>query len=86
MVPRKTLLCVKEIEKGNWSQLETSHKVPLLTGILAEVLYKYLEKTNLLPWKQKGSRKGSRDTKDQLLIGNMIVKDCKKWLTTLTIA
>ena len=60
--------------------------VPLLTGILAEVLYKYLEKTNLLPWKQKGGRKGSRDAKDQLLIGNMIVKDCKKWLTTLTIA
>ena len=48
----------------------------LLTGILDEELYEHLEKTNSLPWEQKGSRKRSRDTKDQLLIDKTLVKDC----------
>ena len=55
----------------------------LLTSILAEELYEHLEKTNSLPWEQKGCRKGNRVTKDQLLIDKMIVKDCKKRLTSL---
>ena len=51
----------------------------LLTGILAEELYEHLKKKkNSLPWEQKGYRKGSRGTKDQLLIDKMIVKDCKR--------
>ena len=58
----------------------------LLTGILAEELYEHLEKTNSLPWEQKGCRKGSRGTKDQLLIDKMIVKDWKRWLTSLAVA
>ena len=58
----------------------------LLTGILAEELYEHLEKTNSLPWEQKGCRKGSRGTKDQLLIDKMIVKDCKRRLTSLAVA
>ena len=58
----------------------------LLTGILAEELYEHLEKTNSLPWEQKGCRKGSRGTKDQLLIDKMIVEDCKRWLTSLAVA
>ena len=58
----------------------------LLTGILTEELYEHLEKTNSLPRKQKGCRKGSRGTKDQLLIDKMIVKDCKIRLTSLTVA
>ena len=58
----------------------------LLTGILAEKLYEHLEKTNSLPWKQNGCRKGSLGTKDQLLIDDkMIVKDCKRRLTTLAV-
>ena len=45
-----------------------------------------ISKKNALPWEQKGCRKGSRDTKDQLLIDKMIVKDCKRWLTSLAVA
>ena len=45
----------------------------------------HLEKTNSLPWEQKGCRKGSRGTKDQLLIDKMIVEDCKRWLTLLAV-
>ena len=58
----------------------------LLTGILAAELYEHLGKTNLLLWKQKGCRKGSRGIKDQLLIDKMIVKDCKRRLTSLAVA
>ena len=58
----------------------------LLTGILADELYEHLQKTNLLPQEQKGCRKGSRGTKDQLLIVKMIVKDCKRQLPSLAVA
>ena len=89
MVTGKTLLCIKEIQKGNL----VSNFIPcvpliwkLLTSILAEELYEHLEKTNSLPWEQKRCRKRSRGTKDQLLIDKMIVKDCKRRLTSLAVA
>ena len=68
MVTRKTLLCIKEIQKGNLvSNFRPITWLPLiwklLTGILAEELYEHLEKTNSLPWEQKGYRKGNRGTK-----------------------
>ena len=82
MVTGKTLLCVKEIEKGNTvSNFRPITYLPLLwkllTAVLADELYRHLEENNLLPWEQKGSRKGSRGTKDQLLIDKMIVKNYK---------
>ena len=55
-------------------------------GIFAEELYEHLEQANILPWEQKGCRKGSRGTKDQLLMDKMIVKNCKKRLTSLAVA
>ena len=58
----------------------------LLTGILAEELYDHFEKTNLLPWEQKGCRKGGRGTKDRLLFDKMIMKGCKRRLTSLAVA
>ena len=58
----------------------------LVTDILAEELYEHLEKSNSLPWEQKGCRKGSRGTKDQRLIDKIIVKDCKRHLTSLAVA
>ena len=91
MVTGKTLLCVKELEKGNAvANFRPITCLPLLwkllTGILAEELYEHLENTNILPWEQKGCRKGSQGTKDQLLIDKMIVKNCKKRLTSLAVA
>ena len=58
----------------------------LLIGILAEELHEHLEKSNSVPWEQKGYRRGSRGTKDQLLIDNMVVKDCNRQLTSLVVA
>ena len=69
MVTGKTLLCIKEIQKGNLvSNFRPITWLPLiwklLTGILAEELYEHLEKTNSLPFEQKGYRKGSRGIKN----------------------
>ena len=58
----------------------------LLTGILAEELYRHHEKTKLLPWEQKGCRKGIQGTEDQLIIDKMLVEDCKRRLTSLAVA
>ena len=91
MVTGKTVLCVKDVTKG--SAVENFRPITclpliwkLLTGIIAEELYNYLEERTLLPWEQKGCRKGSRGTKDQLLIDKMILKNCKKRLTSLAVA
>ena len=91
MVTGKTLLCVKEIEKGdtvsNFRPITCLALLwKLLTAVLADELYRHLEENNLLPWEQKGCKKGSRGTKDQLLIDKMIVKNCKRRLTSLGVA
>ena len=91
MVTGKTLLCIKEIQKGNLvSNFRPITCLPLiwklLTSILAEEMYEHLEKTNSLPWEQKRCRKGTTGTKDQPLIDKMKVKDCKRRLTSLAVA
>ena len=45
---------------------------------MAEKVYAHLSEKNVLPGEQKGCRKYSRGTKDQILIGNQILKHCKK--------
>ena len=49
-----------------------------MTGIIANSVCEYLEIYNLLPVEQKGYRRNSRGTKDQLLIDKMVLNDCKK--------
>ena len=58
----------------------------LLTGILSEEIYSHLAEKNLLPTEQKGCRKESRGTKDQLLIDRMIIQNCKRRQTGLAMA
>ena len=57
-----------------------------MTGIIAEELYGHLEKEGLFPDEQKGGRRKSRGTKDQLLIDKMIIRNCKRRLTGLGMA
>ena len=45
-----------------------------------------MENENLLPEEQKGCRRKSRGTKDQLLIDKTILKDCRKRRTNLAMA
>ena len=55
-----------------------------MTGVTAEVMYKHLE--GILPEEQKGCRRRSRGTKDQLLVDKAILKDCKRRPTNLDMA
>ena len=48
-----------------------------MTGILAEKMYSRLERENVLPSEEKECCKGSCQTKDQLLINKMVLRDCK---------
>ena len=54
--------------------------------MLAEKMYSLLETENVLPSKLKGCRKGTRGTKDQLLIDKTVLWDCKKRHTNLAMA
>ena len=58
----------------------------VLTGIMAEDLYQHLHQSSLLPDEQKGCRKESRGTKDQLVIDRAILRDCKQKKSNLAIA
>ena len=68
----RTVLCLKDPEKGSSADnFRPISCLPLmwklLTGVIAEHVYAYLE-TSDLPQEQIGCRKKCRGTKDQLLI------------------
>ena len=50
----------------------------LLTGMFAEEAYVHLKDNNLLPEEQKGCRKRSRGTKDQLVIDKAIMAEARR--------
>lgn len=65
----RTVLCQKDIAKGN--SVENFRPITclplmwkLLTGIVAEDIYCFMENENLFPEEQKGCRRKSRGTKD----------------------
>ena len=87
----KTYLCQKDQSKGNAvdnyrpiSCLPVMWK--LLTGVLAGQMYAFLDEHNILPQEQKGCRKKSSGTKDQILIDKMILQDCKQKHKNLAMA
>jgi hypothetical protein len=87
----RTSLLIKDKEKGptpsNYRPitcLPTTFK--LMTAILAEAIQNYLEENKLIPWEQKGNRRNSRGTKDQLLIDKMILRNARRRKTNLHVA
>ena len=54
--------------------------------MIAEEIYNYLERKKILPEEQKGCKRGSRGTKDQLSIDQTVLKDYKKRHTNLSMA
>ena len=91
MTHGRTVLCQKDPRKVNTADnyrpitcLPLMWK--LLTGVIAEEMYNYLEREKILPEEQKGCRRGSRGTKDQLLIDKKGLKDCRKRHTNLSMA
>ena len=49
----------------------------LLTGVIADQIYAYLDQVKLLREEQKGCRKGSRWTNDLLYIDRAVIKEVK---------
>ena len=91
MTTGKPILCQKDPGKGNVvDNFQPIFCLPLMqklmTGIIANSVYKYLEVYNLIPVEQKGCRRNIRETKYQLLIDKMVMNDCKKRHTNLGIA
>ena len=79
MTHDRTVLCQKDPRKGdaveNYCPITCLPMMwKFLTGVLAEDMYDYLEQEKLLPEEQKGCRRGSRGTKDQLLIDKTCVE------------
>ena len=91
MTKGRTCLILKDAQKGNdVTNFRPITCLPLmwkiLTGIVSESLYHHLESEKLLPEEQKGCRKQSRGTKDQLMIDKMTMKNCARRLTNLCVA
>ena len=83
MTKGKTTLILKNPEKGNAAN--NCHSIAclpimwkLLTSVLTEKVYAHLSEKKMLPDEQRGCRKDSQGTKDQLLIDKQILKHCKK--------
>ena len=83
MTKGKTVLVQKDPDKGKTaSNYRPIACLPLmwklLTSVIAEKVYSHLAENGILPDEQKGCRRKSRGTKDQLAIDKQLLKHCKK--------
>ena len=83
MTTGRTALLLKDKSKGNEANsyrpiifLPVMWK--LLTGIVPDELYNYLEENDFLPKGRKGCRRNSRGTKDQFFIDKAVMKNCRR--------
>ena len=58
----------------------------LLTGIISEHFYSFLEEEKILPEEQKGCKRNCRETKDQVLLDKPVLRDCKRRSKNLAMA
>lgn len=49
-----------------------------MSGIIADSMYEFFVENDALPVEQKGCRRKTRGTKEQLLIDKMALSDCKR--------
>ena len=82
MVKGRTVMIQKDPAKGTAvSNYRPIACLPLLwkllTGIFAGKIYDHLQVNNLLPDEQKGCRRKSRGTKDQLLIDKAVLREAR---------
>ena len=57
----------------------------LLAGIIPEYLHRFLEEEKILP-EEKGYKRNSKGTEDQLLLDKAVLRDCKRRSTNLAMA
>ena len=91
MTTRRTALVQIDKTKGNVaSNYRPITCLPvmwkLLTGIISERLYNYLDETDTIHDYQKGCRRKCRGTKDQLLIDKMVMMNSKRRKTNRSMA
>ena len=91
MVRGRTVLIQKDTVKGaqasNYRPIACLPMMwKLLTGGMGKKFYHHLERNGLITDEQKGCRKGSRGTKDQLLVDKAILKNCRRRLANLLMA
>ena len=91
MTTGRTVLCMKDPGKGNavdnYRPISCLHVMwKVFSGMLTEEIYEHLEGKNLFPHEQKGCKKKSRGTKDQLLIDKAILRNCKNRKVNLAMA
>ena len=78
----RTVLIMKDPEKGtslgNYRPITYLPVIwKMLTGIISEEIYLYLDREDLLPEEQKGCRRGSWGTNDQLFIDKGLLRESK---------
>ena len=78
-----TVLLMKDkLKGGEVSNYRPITCLPLMwklfTGVMSDEIYEHLEANKALPDEQKGCRRNSRGTKDQLLIDKMVMRNCKR--------
>ena len=83
LVTGRTLLLQKDRTKGtvpgNYRPITCLPVMwKLFTGVLGEHVYKHLDEAELLVHEQKGCRKKSRGTKDQLTIDKAVMEDSRR--------
>ena len=88
MTHGRPVVCQKDPHKGNTADNYQPISClllmwKLLTGVLAKEMYNYLEQEKILPQEQKGCKRESCGTKDQLLIDRTVLKNFKKRHTNL---
>ena len=91
MTTGNTVLCQKDPNKGaavdNYRPISCLPLMwKLMTGIISTAMYSYLESNDRLPTEEKGCRKESRGSKDQLLIDKTVMNDCRKRHANLAMA
>ena len=80
MTAGKMTLLIKNGEKGtipnNYRPITCLPTIfKLMTAIIAESMLNHLENNGIIPDEQRGNRRKSRGTKDQLLIDKMILRN-----------
>ena len=91
MILGKMVLCQKDPSKGNAvDNYRPISCLPLIwklmTGTIAENIYNFLDVDEKLSVEQKGCKKKTRGTKDQLLIDKTMLRDCRKRHTNMGMA
>ena len=69
----------KENEGSNYSPITCLPLTwKLLTGTIVDEIYCFLENKRILPEEQKGCRRKSKGTGDQLYMDNMLLQEVKR--------